>query len=218
MGRGKIEIKKIENATNRQVTYSKRRTGLMKKARELSILCDSEISLIMFSRTGRLSEFITSSTTQKKVYDQYQEVKGVDLWNSHYEKLQESLKKQKDINMRLRREIRQRIGEGIDDLGFEQLRGLEQDLENTVKVVRDRKYHTIATQTLTYRKKLKNAQETHINLVGQCEARGIYYQGDYASLSGIYSGGAQHFRTRLQPSQPNLQQGESSGFFNLRHS
>ncbi|RVW39645.1 MADS-box transcription factor 3 [Vitis vinifera] len=32
MGRGKIEIKRIENTTNRQVTFCKRRNGLLKKA------------------------------------------------------------------------------------------------------------------------------------------------------------------------------------------
>lgn len=57
MGRGKIEIKKIENQTARQVTFSKRRTGLIKKTRELSILCDAHIGLIVFSATGKLFEF-----------------------------------------------------------------------------------------------------------------------------------------------------------------
>jgi hypothetical protein len=40
MGRGKIEIKRIENTTNLQVTFSKRRNGLLKKAREISVLCE----------------------------------------------------------------------------------------------------------------------------------------------------------------------------------
>ena len=57
MGRGKIEIKKIENPTNRQVTYSKRRLGLMKKAKELTVLCDAEVALIVFSSRGRLYEY-----------------------------------------------------------------------------------------------------------------------------------------------------------------
>ncbi|XP_043697759.1 agamous-like MADS-box protein AGL104 [Telopea speciosissima] len=57
MGRVKLQIKKIENNTNRQVTFSKRRNGLIKKAYELSILCDIDIALIMFSPSGRLSHF-----------------------------------------------------------------------------------------------------------------------------------------------------------------
>eukprot|EP00250_Pteridium_aquilinum_P015606 c2266_g1_i1 orf=1-513(-) len=39
--RGTIPIRRIENLTNRQVTFSKRRNGLMKKAYELSVLCDA---------------------------------------------------------------------------------------------------------------------------------------------------------------------------------
>lgn len=60
MGRGKIEIKRIENTTNRQVTFCKRRNGLLKKAYELSVLCDAEIALIVFSSRGRLYEYANS--------------------------------------------------------------------------------------------------------------------------------------------------------------
>jgi len=57
MGRVKLQIKRIENTTNRQVTFSKRRNGLIKKAYELSVLCDIDIALIMFSPSNRLSHF-----------------------------------------------------------------------------------------------------------------------------------------------------------------
>ncbi|KAA8546345.1 hypothetical protein F0562_002916 [Nyssa sinensis] len=61
MVRKKIQIKKIDNAAARQVTFSKRRRGLFKKAHELSTLCDVEIALIVFSATGKLSEYSSSS-------------------------------------------------------------------------------------------------------------------------------------------------------------
>ncbi|KAL5062113.1 hypothetical protein RYX36_023850 [Vicia faba] len=61
MVRGKTEMKRIENATSRQVRFSKRRNGLMKKAFELSILCDVEVALIVFSPRGRIYEFASSS-------------------------------------------------------------------------------------------------------------------------------------------------------------
>nr|AQM52309.1 AGL104 [Monotropa hypopitys] len=57
MGRVKLQIKKIENNTSRQVTFSKRRNGLIKKAYELSVLCDIDVALIMFSPSDRLSVF-----------------------------------------------------------------------------------------------------------------------------------------------------------------
>ncbi|RZC79602.1 hypothetical protein C5167_031181 [Papaver somniferum] len=53
MGRVKLKIKRLENTSGRQVTYSKRRAGILKKARELSILCDIDIALLMFSPTGK---------------------------------------------------------------------------------------------------------------------------------------------------------------------
>lgn len=57
MGRGRVEMKRIENKINRQVTFSKRRNGLLKKAYELSVLCDAEVALIIFSSRGKLYEF-----------------------------------------------------------------------------------------------------------------------------------------------------------------
>lgn len=54
MGRGKVELKRIENKINRQVTFSKRRKGLLKKAKELAVLCDVEVALIVFSSRGKL--------------------------------------------------------------------------------------------------------------------------------------------------------------------
>ncbi|KAK8586173.1 hypothetical protein V6N13_130695 [Hibiscus sabdariffa] len=57
MTRQKIEIKRIVNTAARQVTFSKRRRGLFKKAHELSTLCDAEIALLVFSATGKLFEY-----------------------------------------------------------------------------------------------------------------------------------------------------------------
>ncbi|KAK8949828.1 MADS-box transcription factor 16 [Platanthera guangdongensis] len=53
MGRVKLKIKRLENLSGRQVTYSKRRAGILKKTKELSILCDIDILLLMFSPTGK---------------------------------------------------------------------------------------------------------------------------------------------------------------------
>lgn len=63
MGRGKIQIKRIENMTNRQVTYSKRKKGIIKKAQEISVLCDTQVSLVIFSSAGNMGEFCSPKTT-----------------------------------------------------------------------------------------------------------------------------------------------------------
>ncbi|XP_062216950.1 MADS-box transcription factor 50-like isoform X2 [Phragmites australis] len=61
MVRGKTQMKRIENPTSRQVTFSKRRNGLLKKAFELSVLCDAEVALVVFSARGKLYEFASAS-------------------------------------------------------------------------------------------------------------------------------------------------------------
>jgi MADS-box transcription factor, plant len=63
MGRGKIKIKRIENSTNRQVTFSKRRAGLVKKAREIGVLCDTEVGVVIFSSGGKLYDYCSPRTS-----------------------------------------------------------------------------------------------------------------------------------------------------------
>ncbi|KAK8692400.1 hypothetical protein V6N13_075860 [Hibiscus sabdariffa] len=67
MGRGKIVIRRIDNSTSRQVTFSKRRNGLLKKAKELAILCDAEVGVMIFSSTGKLYDFASTRTLRLRV-------------------------------------------------------------------------------------------------------------------------------------------------------
>ncbi|CAN1235670.1 Agamous-like MADS-box protein AGL12 [Linum perenne] len=59
MARGKVQMKRIENPVHRQVTFCKRRAGLLKKAKELSVLCDAEIGVLVFSSHGKHYELAT---------------------------------------------------------------------------------------------------------------------------------------------------------------
>ncbi|GLU14463.1 hypothetical protein SLE2022_310310 [Rubroshorea leprosula] len=67
MVRGKVQMKRIENPVHRQVTFCKRRAGLLKKARELSVLCDAEIGLLIISDHGKLYELATKGTMQELI-------------------------------------------------------------------------------------------------------------------------------------------------------
>lgn len=60
MGRNKLSVRKIDNQTSRQVTYSKRKDAIVKKASELSVLCDTDVGLLMFSPTGRFTSFASN--------------------------------------------------------------------------------------------------------------------------------------------------------------
>ncbi|KAL1120095.1 hypothetical protein V6Z11_D01G146000 [Gossypium hirsutum] len=106
MAREKIKIKKIDNLTARQVTFSKRRRGLFKKAEELSVLCDAEVALIIFSATGKLFEFASSS--MKDMLGRY---------NLHSNKLD-----QPSLELQIR-------GEDLQGLNIDELQQLEKLLE-----------------------------------------------------------------------------------------
>ncbi|KAJ6754484.1 SERUM RESPONSE FACTOR-like protein [Salix purpurea] len=61
MVRGKVQLQRIEDKSSRQVCFSKRKRGLLKKAKELSVLCDVEMAVIIFSSTGKLFEFCSGN-------------------------------------------------------------------------------------------------------------------------------------------------------------
>ncbi|XP_010655621.2 agamous-like MADS-box protein AGL62 [Vitis vinifera] len=69
MGRKKIEIRKIEKKSSLEVTFSKRRTGLFKKAGELCVLCGAEAAAIVFSPGGRA--FVFGHPTADAVIDRF---------------------------------------------------------------------------------------------------------------------------------------------------
>ncbi|GFP92011.1 mads-box protein svp [Phtheirospermum japonicum] len=132
MAREKIQIKKIDNVTARQVTFSKRRRGLFKKAEELSVLCDADIGLIIFSSTGKLFEYASSS--MKEILERH------NLHSKNLDKLEQpSLELQlvEDSNhSRLSKEVadkthqlRHMRGEELQELSIEELQQLEKSLE-----------------------------------------------------------------------------------------
>ncbi|KAK3404895.1 hypothetical protein EUGRSUZ_K01195 [Eucalyptus grandis] len=141
-GRGKIEIKRIENTTNRQVTFCKRRNGLLKKAYELSVLCDAEVALIVFSSRGRLYEYANNSVRgtierYKKASSDSSHPQSVSEVNTQFYQQEAS---------KLRRQIREIqvsnrhiLGEGISDLSFKDLKNLESKLEKSISRVRSKK-------------------------------------------------------------------------------
>ncbi|CAM8974182.1 unnamed protein product [Rhodiola kirilowii] len=139
MVRQKIQIKKIENTTARQVTFSKRRRGLFKKAHELATLCDVEIGLIVFSATGKLFEYSDSSVKQvierrilhsenKQVSDQPS--LELQLESSTHAMLSKELTEKTN-------ELSQLKGEHLQGLSLEELKQLEKSLEaGLVRVVK----------------------------------------------------------------------------------
>ncbi|KAF4376431.1 hypothetical protein G4B88_000119 [Cannabis sativa] len=116
MTRQKIEIKKIENITARQVTFSKRRRGLFKKALELSTLCDAEIALIVFSTTGKLYHYATSSMPQNE--------------RKRYALLKKELEKKT-------MELRHIMGENLQELSLEELKKLEKSVHISLSRVNE---------------------------------------------------------------------------------
>ncbi|CAD5317993.1 unnamed protein product [Arabidopsis thaliana] len=104
MGRVKLKIKKLENTNGRQSTFAKRKNGILKKANELSILCDIDIVLLMFSPTGKAAICCGTRSSMEEVIAKFSQVTPQERTKRKFESL-ENLKKtfQKldhDVNIR----------------------------------------------------------------------------------------------------------------------
>ncbi|KAK5787251.1 agamous-like MADS-box protein AGL18 isoform X2 [Gossypium arboreum] len=151
MGRGKIEIKKIENLNSRQVTFSKRRNGLLKKAKELSILCDAEVGVIIFSSTGKVYQW--SSTSMEHTLSRYNKGMEEDHSQEHPSDKQEAEKLQgievntmKEEYLRLHTAYMRLNGKELDDLSFKELKQLENQLNEGIASVKQQKEQILMEQ------------------------------------------------------------------------
>ncbi|KAG5028220.1 hypothetical protein JHK87_011734 [Glycine soja] len=146
MVRGKTQMKRIENETSRQVTFSKRRNGLLKKAFELSVLCDAEVALIIFSTRGRLYEFSSSRCSSiNKTVERYQR-KIEDLGVSN-KGIHENTQHLKEVDMSMAKKIehledsrRKLLGDELDKCSIDELQQLENQLERSLDKIRATKY------------------------------------------------------------------------------
>ncbi|KAG2408992.1 Floral homeotic protein [Vigna angularis] len=155
MGRGRVQLKRIENKINRQVTFSKRRAGLLKKAHEISVLCDAEVALIVFSHKGKLFEYATDSCMEKILerYERYAYAeRQLGNWTIEYTRLKAKI----DL---LQRNHRHYMGEDLGSMSLKELQSLEQQLDTALKQIRTRRNQLMYESISELQKKEKVIQE-----------------------------------------------------------
>ncbi|KAG0500451.1 hypothetical protein HPP92_000523 [Vanilla planifolia] len=167
IGRGKIEIKRIENTTNRQVTFCKRRNGLLKKAYELSVLCDAEVALIIFSSRGRLYEYANNSV--KGTIERYKKASTDGLnngtiseANSQYYQQEASKLRQQITN--LQNSNRNLMGEALSTMSLRDLKQLETRLEKGINKIRSKKNELLYAEIEYMQKKEMELQNDNMYL------------------------------------------------------
>ncbi|KAK0576094.1 hypothetical protein LWI29_011750 [Acer saccharum] len=189
MGRGKIEIKRIENSSNRQVTYSKRRNGIIKKAKEITVLCDAKVSLIIFATSGKMVEYCSPSTTLPELLEMYHKQSGKKLWDPKHENLSNEIERTKKENDSMQIKLRHLKGEDLTSQNYRELMDLEDALENGLAGLRD---------------KLRQREMGMENNVRELE-NGYHHQSQRGALNNHNDYNSQMPFFRVQPIQPNLQ-------------
>eukprot|EP00262_Sarcandra_glabra_P015572 TRINITY_DN4824_c0_g1_i2.p1 TRINITY_DN4824_c0_g1~~TRINITY_DN4824_c0_g1_i2.p1 ORF type:complete len:176 (+),score=35.48 TRINITY_DN4824_c0_g1_i2:173-700(+) len=169
MVRGKTQMRRIENATSRQVTFSKRRNGLLKKAFELSVLCDAEVALIVFSTRGRLYEF--SSSSMQKTIERYESyTKEANFINHNTVDQDVQHWKYEAANMAKKIELldsskRKLLGEGLESCSMEELEQIEQQLEQSLSNIRGKKNQVFTELIKKLKEKVIKAKLQHLKYI-----------------------------------------------------
>nr|XP_018684255.1 PREDICTED: agamous-like MADS-box protein AGL9 homolog isoform X1 [Musa acuminata subsp. malaccensis] len=167
MGRGKVELKRIENKVNRQVSFAKRRNGLLKKAYELSLLCDVEVALVIFSSRGRLFEFCSSSSVLKTIERyrscRYNVSEHTLSSNEPQMSYQEYLKLKERVEY-LQHSQNNLLGEDLGPLSIHDLQQLENQIEMSLKQIRSTKMQVMFDQLCDLNHKEQALQEANTNL------------------------------------------------------
>ncbi|XP_049395361.1 MADS-box transcription factor 6-like isoform X1 [Solanum stenotomum] len=169
MGRGKVELKRIENQTNRQVTFSKRRNGLLKKAYELSILCDAEVALLLFSPSGKAYNF-ASHDIERTILRYKNEVglsqnsdqglRAMEVWRTKIDDMTRTIDELEARNKHL-------AGEELSSLGMKELKQLERQLRIGVERIRSKKRRIISEHIHGLKRRHKILHEENIHLQKQ---------------------------------------------------
>lgn len=171
MVRGKIQMKKIENDTSRQVTFSKRRNGMLKKAYELSVLCDAEVAVIIFSQKGRLHEF-SSSEMHKTLERYYRYTKERQIDRNGMEQYMQQLKHEiaNMIEKIEHIEVSQRklLGQDLGSCTNEELQELDDQLERSLRSIRARKSQLFNEQIGQLKEKERLLLEENARLCIKC--------------------------------------------------
>uniref|UniRef100_D9IFM0 B-class MADS-box protein PI n=1 Tax=Oncidium hybrid cultivar TaxID=141207 RepID=D9IFM0_ONCHC len=207
MGRGKIEIKRIENSTNRQVTFSKRRNGIMKKAKEISVLCDAQVSLVIFSSLGKMFEYCSPSTTLSKMLEKYQQNSGKKLWDAKHENLSAEIDRIKKENDNMQIELRHLKGEDLNSLNPKELIPIEEALQNGLTGVRDKQMDFLKM----LKKNERMLEEENKRLAYLLHHQQLAMEGSMRELDiGFHQKDREYaaqmpMTFRVQPIQPNLQ-------------
>ncbi|CAL9066173.1 MADS-box protein EJ2-like isoform X1 [Musa acuminata AAA Group] len=187
MGRGRVELRRIENKINRQVTFSKRRSGLLKKAYELSILCDAEVALIVFSSRGRLFEFCSSASLLKTIEKyrrcSYNASEAMVSSNDTQNTYQEYLKMKTRVDY-LQRSQRNFLGQDLDALNIKELDQLENQIETSLRHIRSTKTQVIIDQLTDLKYKEQMLQESNNILRTKLEEVGAENLLSLSWLSG----------------------------------
>ncbi|XP_044954827.1 MADS-box transcription factor 23-like isoform X1 [Hordeum vulgare subsp. vulgare] len=167
MVRGKTVMEKIENTTSRQVTFSKRKGGLFKKARELGVLCDAEVGVLLFSNTGRLYDYSNSNSGMKSLIERYQHVKEgqqfmsasaeAKFWQAEAERVRQQLHN-------LQENHRQLLGQHLSGLSLENLRGLQEQLETSLHNIRLAKDQLMIDEIEEFNKKGNLVHQENVDL------------------------------------------------------
>nr|ABK26864.1 unknown [Picea sitchensis] len=147
MGKKKVELKRIQNPISRHATFYKRKGGLLKKAFELSVLCDAEVALIIFSETGKIYEFASHNDPTTIL--------------AKYGRQMETTRNARPSSLQNTENI---VGEDLESLTMKELDQLEKQLRKSTRRICDRKMKIFSQSSKLLEQQVRSLEEENTEL------------------------------------------------------
>ncbi|MCL7039323.1 hypothetical protein MKW94_015403 [Papaver nudicaule] len=161
-------IQKLENEKRREITLGKRKNSLLRKAQELSVLCDAEVAAIVISESGSTT-YGYANPSVESIADRYKKacaessstICSSQANTEFYQREATKLRRQIELLEQSNRHLK---GEALSSLSIKELKQLEGRVEKSISQIQSKKYELWLAETQYMQKKQTDMQNDRIYL------------------------------------------------------
>ncbi|XP_042062943.1 agamous-like MADS-box protein AGL9 homolog isoform X2 [Salvia splendens] len=193
----------MAKSENREAGFNKRRVSLFKKAKELAVLCDAQIAIIIISSHGKVHEFATNSSMQEILtrYKMCNQLKNRNALQLNQENPEEEVPKEAGVSGQQKADelkSRKLFGKDLTGMSSHELNGLVKKLKEGMLFIKDTKMQLLKNELEKSRKQEQLVVQKNQMLQRQVkELQNFYPRAYYPMPISIHCPATEHDRGLL---------------------